>query len=139
MLSSHSALYASAQKPQTVGLVHILLKHQRLIVRMSQNMQQPQADVHEAEEDEQNGHEGSHDPEVVPLQSQTNHMPAALRLQLNVEFYSALVKIWMTCRMVDGVRQLVERNGHKADCIVAPTPGFQLNSVGQHVSLWLAI
>lgn len=67
MLSSHSALYASAHKPQTVGLVHILLKHQSLIVRVSQNMQhqQQQADVQEAEEDEQNGHEGGRDSEVV--------------------------------------------------------------------------
>jgi len=65
-LSSDSALCDSVQKTQTVGLVHILTKHQSLIVRSPGDVKQEQAEESGPAEEEQEGHQDSHAHEARP-------------------------------------------------------------------------
>ncbi|KAL0048863.1 hypothetical protein WJX82_001213 [Trebouxia sp. C0006] len=58
-LTSDSALSDSVQKTQTVGLVHILMKHQSLIVRSPGDIKQEQAEESRPAEGEHEGHRDS--------------------------------------------------------------------------------
>ena len=58
-LSSDSVLSDSVLRTQTVGLVHILMKHQSLIVRSPGDVKQEQAEDSRPAEEEQEGHQDS--------------------------------------------------------------------------------
>ncbi|DBA92116.1 TPA: hypothetical protein ACH3X1_015842 [Trebouxia sp. C0004] len=75
-LSSDSVLCDSVQKTQTVGLVHVLMKHQSLIVMWPRDVKQEQAESSRPAQEEHDGHQDSRAHQAVSSSTYQHGLPA---------------------------------------------------------------